>query len=73
MPTIGSQRERKNMGKWHLGVEKGAQELEDTWKRADKRESDRRHRRETAASTVANRRIAPAPVSYTHLTLPTKA
>ena len=53
----------KNMGKWHLGVEKGAQELEDAWRCADKRESDRRHRREAAASRVANRRIAPARIS----------
>ena len=36
----------KNMDKWHLGVEKGAQEHEHAWRRADKRESDRRHRRE---------------------------
>ena len=26
----------KNMGKWHLGVEKGAQELEDAWRCVDK-------------------------------------
>ena len=26
----------KNMGKWHLGIEKGAQELEDAWRRAEK-------------------------------------
>ena len=38
----------KNIGKWHLGVEIGAQELEDAWRRTDKRESDRRHRREAA-------------------------
>ena len=53
----------KNMGKWHLGVEKGAQELEDAWRCADKRESDRRHRREAAALRAANRRIAPARIS----------
>ena len=39
----------KNMGRWHLGVEQGAQEHEDAWRCADKRESDRRHRREAAA------------------------
>ena len=53
-----------NMGKWHLGVEKGAQELEDdAWRCADKRESDRRHRREAAASRFAYRRTAPARIS----------
>ena len=51
------------MGKWHLGVEKGAQELEDAWRCADKRESDRRHRREAAALRAANQRIAPACIS----------
>ena len=50
----------KNMGKWHLGVERGAQELEGAWRRADKRESGRRHRREAAASKAAHRRILPA-------------
>ena len=53
----------KDMGKWHLGVEKGAQELEDAWRCADKRESDRRHRREAAALRAANQRIAPARIS----------
>ena len=47
----------KNVGKWHLGVEKGAQELEDAWRCADKRESDRRHSREAAALRAANRMI----------------
>ena len=47
----------------NLGVEKGAQELEDAWRCADKRESDRRHRREAPALRAANRRIAPARIS----------
>ncbi|CAM9503947.1 unnamed protein product, partial [Sphacelaria rigidula] len=44
----------KYLSEWHIEVEKGAEAFEDTWRRADKRESDRRHKREAAASRAAN-------------------
>ncbi len=47
----------KNEEAWYAGVERGGQEFEDAWRLADKRESDRRHKQEAAASRAANRRI----------------
>lgn len=44
------------MGKWNLGVEKEGEEIEDTWRRVDIRESDRRHIRGAATSIAANGR-----------------
>ncbi|CAN0073094.1 unnamed protein product, partial [Sphacelaria rigidula] len=38
----------KNLGKWHIEVDKGAEEFKGTYRCADKREPDCRHRREAA-------------------------
>ena len=50
----------RNIGKWYLGVEKGVEELKDTWRRENKRESDLCHTREAAPSRAANLRAATA-------------
>ncbi|CAM9165289.1 unnamed protein product [Sphacelaria rigidula] len=47
-----------NMGKWHLGVKKGAEEFKSTWRREHRRESDRRHKREAATWRTVNQRTA---------------
>lgn len=46
-----------NMGKWYLGVEKGAEKFEDTWQRENKRNLDRRHKREAAVFVPISRLI----------------
>ena len=50
----------RNTGIWYLGVEKGAEELKDTWRREYKQESDPFHTREAAPSRAANLRAATA-------------
>ena len=35
-----------NMGKWHRGVERGAEALDNTWRRADLRQSNVQRQRE---------------------------
>lgn len=47
----------KNVRNGNLGFEKGAEEFEGTWRREDKRESDRHRKLEAAALRAANRRL----------------
>ena len=38
----------KNIGKWHLGVERGAEALDSAWRRADLRQSNVQRQREVS-------------------------
>ena len=38
----------KNMGKWHQGVERGAEALDSAWRRADLRQSNVQPQREVS-------------------------
>ena len=38
----------KNMGKWHQGVERGAEALDSAWRRADLRQSNVQLQREVS-------------------------
>ena len=38
----------KNVGKWHRGVERGAEALDSAWRRADLRQSNVQHQREVS-------------------------
>ena len=38
----------KNMGKWHRGVERGAEALDSAWRRADLRQSNVQRQREVS-------------------------
>ena len=38
----------KNVGKWHRGVDRGAEALDSTWRRADLRQSNVQRQREVS-------------------------
>ena len=38
----------KNVGMWHRGVERGAEALDNAWRRADLRQSNARRQREVS-------------------------